>query len=27
VVLVTEGGYDLKALSDSVKAVIAACLP
>jgi len=24
-VLVTEGGYDLKALSDSLKAVIAAC--
>jgi len=27
VVLVTEGGYDLKALSDSLAAVIAACLP
>jgi acetoin utilization deacetylase AcuC-like enzyme len=27
VVLVTEGGYDLKALSDSLNAVIAACLP
>jgi len=26
-VLVTEGGYDLKALSDSLKAVIAVCLP
>ena len=26
VVLVTEGGYDLKALSDSIEAVIAACL-
>jgi acetoin utilization deacetylase AcuC-like enzyme len=25
VVLVTEGGYDLKALSDSLKAVIDAC--
>ncbi|MDP1570511.1 MAG: hypothetical protein Q8L86_10940, partial [Vicinamibacterales bacterium] len=25
VVLVTEGGYDLKALSDSLDAVIAAC--
>jgi acetoin utilization deacetylase AcuC-like enzyme len=24
-VLVTEGGYDLKALSDSLKAVIAVC--
>jgi acetoin utilization deacetylase AcuC-like enzyme len=27
VVLVTEGGYDLKALADSLNAVIAACLP
>jgi acetoin utilization deacetylase AcuC-like enzyme len=27
VVLVSEGGYDLKALSDSLKAVIEACLP
>lgn len=27
VVLVTEGGYDLKALGDSLTAVIAACLP
>jgi acetoin utilization deacetylase AcuC-like enzyme len=27
VVLVTEGGYDLEALSDSLKAVIEACLP
>ena len=27
VVLVTEGGYDLEALSDSLKAVISVCLP